>query len=117
MRFTAIAIAAALTLGAGATSASAQQAAAYDSCSALAEARGAGAEGGRRNHLEFMRNCLAGQIPVTVGGPASAPAPAAHVESYNKCETLAEQRGAGGDNSGRRNHNEFMRECMAGQIR
>jgi hypothetical protein len=63
-----------------------------------------------------MRDCLAGQIPVTVGGPASAPAPAAHIESYNRCEALSEQRGSGTD-SGHRNHREFMTQCMAGRIR
>jgi hypothetical protein len=116
MRFTAISIAAALTIGAAATSVLAQQSTSFDSCSSLAEQRGAGAESGRRNHTEFMRECLAGKIPVTVGGPASAPAPAAHLDSYNKCEALAEQRGSGTD-SGLRNHREFMTQCMAGTIR
>jgi len=116
MRFTALSIAAALTIGASATPVLAQQSAAFDSCSSLSEQRGAGVESGRRNHTEFMRDCLAGRIPTTVGGPALASAPAAHIDSYNKCEALSEQRGAGTD-SGRRNHREFMTECMAGQIR
>ena len=116
MRFTAISIAAALTIGASATSVFAQQSLTFDSCYSLSEQRGAGAESGRRNHSEFMRECLAGKIPFTVGGPASAPAPAAHVESYNKCEALSEQRGSGTD-SGRRTHREFMTQCMAGEIR
>jgi hypothetical protein len=115
MRFTAIPIAAAFVIGASATPVFAQQSMTFDSCFSLSEQRGAGAESGRRNHNEFMRECLAGQIPVTVGGPASAPAPAAHVESYNKCEALSEQRGAGTD-SGHRNHREFMSQCMAGGI-
>jgi hypothetical protein len=116
MRFTAVSIAAALVIGASATSVFAQQSATFDSCFSLSEQRGAGAESGRRNHNEFMRECLAGKIPVTVGGPASAPAPAAHVESYNRCEALSEQRGSGTD-SGRRTHRDFMTECMGGQIR
>jgi hypothetical protein len=116
MRFTAISIAAALTICASATSASAQQSMTFDSCFSLSEQRGAGADSGRKNHNDFMRDCLGGRIPVTVGGPASAPAPAAHLESYNKCEALSEQRGSGTD-SGRKTHREFMTECMAGGIR
>lgn len=116
MRFTIIPIAAALVIGASATSVFAQQSATYDGCIELSEQRGAGVGSGRRNHSEFMRECLAGKIPVTVGGPASAPAPAAHLESYNRCEALSEQRGSGTD-SGQRTHREFMTQCMAGQIR
>ncbi len=115
MRFTAISIAAALTIGASATPVFAQPST-FDSCASLSEQRGAGIESGRKNHTEFMRECLAGRIPVTVGGPAVTPAPAAHIESYNKCEALSEQRGSGTD-SGRRTHREFMTECMAGSIR
>jgi hypothetical protein len=114
MRFTAISIAAALVIGTSTTSVLAQQSATFDSCFSLSEQRGAGAESGRRNHSEFMRNCLAGKVPVTVGGPASAPAPAAHIESYNRCEALSEQRGSGTD-SGHRTHRDFMTECMAGK--
>ena len=116
MRFTAISIAAALTIGASTTAAFAQQSASFDSCFTLSTERGAGANSGRRNHNEFMRDCLAGRIPVTVGGSALAPAPTAHVESYNRCEALSEERGSGVD-SGDRTHRGFMNECMAGAIR
>src|SRR5262245_37508679 len=116
MRFTSISIAAALVLGASAVSVFAPQSATFNRCVALSEQRGAGADSGRRNHTEFMRDCLAGRIPFTVGGPALAAAPAAHVESYNKCEALSEQRGSGTD-SGHRNHRDFMTQCMDGQIR
>ena len=115
MRFAAISIATALVIGASATSVSAQQAPTFGSCFSLSEERGAGAESGRRNHSDFMRECLTGKIPFTVGGPAPAPAPATHVDSYNKCEALSEQRGSGTD-SGHRNHRDFMNQCMAGQI-
>jgi len=115
MRFTSISIAAALVIGASATSVFAQQTASFNSCFSLSEQRGAGPNSGWRNHKEFMRDCLAGRIPVTVGGPASAAAPAAHVESYNRCEALSEQRGAGTD-SGYKTHRDFMTQCMAGQI-
>ena len=71
MRFTSISIAAALVIGASATSVFAQQTPTFDSCFSLSEQRGAGAESGRRNHNAFMRDCLAGNIPVTVGGPCS----------------------------------------------
>ena len=115
MRFTAISIATALVIGASATSVFAQQTPTFDNCFSLSDERGAGVETGRRNHNDFMRACLTGKIPFTVGGLASAPAPATQVDSYNKCEALSEQRGSGTD-SGHRNHRDFMNQCMAGQI-
>jgi hypothetical protein len=109
-------VAAALTLCSG-SSAFAQQSASYEACFALSEERGAGVGGpGQRNHNEFMTECLAGKVPLTVGGPAPTPASAEHVQSYNKCFALSEQRGAGVGGPGQRNHSEFMRECMAGRI-
>jgi len=94
----------------------AQQSANFDSCLALSEQRGAGIESGHRNHTGFMRDCLAGRVPFTTGGPALAPAPQAYAESYDRCATLSEQRGTG-TTSGGRTHREFMTECMAGRIR
>jgi hypothetical protein len=115
MRFTTISIAAALVIGASVTSVFAQQTTTFDSCFSLSEQRGAAPDSGRRNHTDFMRQCLTGKIPFTVGGQASAPAPATQVDSYNKCEALSEQRGSGTD-SGNRNHRDFMSQCMGGQI-
>jgi hypothetical protein len=94
----------------------AQQSANFDSCLTLSAQRGAGVGSGYRNHREFMAQCLAGQIPLTTGGPSLAAASPEHVQSYNRCADLSEQRGAGVD-SGDRNHREFMTQCMTGQIR
>jgi hypothetical protein len=94
----------------------AQQSANFSSCMTLSEQRGAGPDSGHRNHRDFMNQCLAGQIPFTTGGPTLAAAQPEHVQSYNRCADLSEQRGAGVE-SGDRNHREFMTQCMAGQIR
>ena len=93
----------------------AQQSANFDSCLTLSAQRGAGVGSGLKNHREFMGQCLAGRIPFTTGGPSLAAAPSEHVESYNRCANLSEQRGAGVE-SGDRNHRIFMTQCMAGQI-
>jgi hypothetical protein len=114
MRLSTIVIGAVLTVCSSAVFA--QQSANFDACLALSEQRGAGIESGHRNHTGFMRDCLAGRVPFTTGGPAVAPAPQAYAESYDKCAALSEQRGAG-TTSGGRNHREFMTECMAGRIR
>jgi hypothetical protein len=60
---------------------------------------------------------LAGKIPFR-SGRTVASAPEAHVQSFERCEALSEQRGAGSSGgSGNRNHNSFMRQCMTGKIR
>ena len=48
-------------------------------------------------------------------GASATPLFAQQSATFNSCFSLAEQRGAGAD-SGRRNHNEFMRDCLAGKI-
>jgi hypothetical protein len=63
-----------------------------------------------------MTQCLSGQIPFTTGGPTLAAAQPEHVQSYNRCADLSEQRGAGVE-SGYKNHREFMNQCMTGQVR
>src|SRR5262245_31952927 len=73
----------------------AQQSANFDACLTLSAQRGAGVGSGYRNHRDFMTQCLAGQIPLTTGGPTLAAAPPEHVQSYNRCADLSEQRGAG----------------------
>ena len=101
-----------------ATEANAQsRAATYNACESLSLKRGSGPGPSTRTHNEFMRECLAGKIPFSAGR-AFAAAPEAHVQSFERCEALSEQRGAGpGGGSGNRNHNSFMRQCMAGKIR
>jgi hypothetical protein len=114
MRLSTMVIGAVLTVCSSA--AFAQQSPNFDACLALSEQRGAGIESGNRNHTQFMRDCLAGKVPFTTGGPAVAPAPQEYTENYDRCAALSEQRGAG-TTSGGRNHREFMTECMAGKIR
>ena len=95
----------------------AQSRASYSACEALSLQRGSGPGPSTRTHNQFMRDCLSGKIPFSAGR-AFAAAPEAEVQSLEKCEALAEQRGAGSaGGSGNRNHNSFMRQCMAGKIR
>ena len=100
-----------------ATQANAQSRASYSACESLSLKRASGPGPSERTHNQFMRDCLAGKIPFSAGR-AFAAAPEAHVQSFEKCEALSEQRGAGAaGGSGNRNHNSFMRQCMAGKIR
>ena len=100
-----------------ATQANAQSRASYSACESLSLKRASGPGPSERTHNAFMRDCLAGKIPFREGR-AVASASEAHVQSFEKCEALSEQRGAGAaGGSGNRNHNSFMRQCMAGKIR
>jgi hypothetical protein len=96
-----------------ATSANAQRRASYSACESLSLQRGSGPGPSTRSHNEFMRECLAGKIPFRAGRTYAA-APEAHVQSFERCEALSEQRGSGGSD---RTHRSFMRQCMAGKIR
>src|SRR5215467_5999000 len=98
-----------------ATAANAQRRASYSACESLSLQRASGPGPSTRTHNDFMRDCLAGRIPFSAGR-ALAAAPEAHVQSFERCEALSEQRGAG-PGGGNRNHNSFMRQCMAGKIR
>jgi len=100
-----------------ATGANAQSRASYSACESLSLQRGSGPGPSERTHRQFMQDCLAGKIPFSAGR-AFAAAPEAQVQSFERCEAVSEQRGAGpGGGSGNRNHNSFMRQCMAGKIR
>jgi hypothetical protein len=100
-----------------ATSANAQSRVSYSACEALSLQRGSGPGPSERTHRQFMQDCLAGKIPFGAGR-AMAAAPERQVQSFERCEALSEQRGAGPEGgSGNRNHNSFMRQCMAGRIR
>jgi len=95
----------------------AQSRASFSAGEALSEQRASGPGPSERTHNAFMRDCLAGKIPFNAGR-AFAAAPEAQVQSLEKCEALAEQRGAGSAaGSGNRNHRSFIRQCMAGKIR
>ena len=115
MRLSAIFVAVAVMMVA--TQANAQSRASYSACESLSLKRASGPGPSERTHSAFMRDCLAGKIPFREGRTVVA-ASEAHVQSFERCEALAEQRGAGSSGgSGNRNHNSFMRQCMAGKIR
>jgi hypothetical protein len=85
----------------------------FAKCEALSEQRGAGQLAGAANHQKFMAECLSGQISDVAAVPTRARR--AVTQSFEKCEALAEQRGAG-QGVGARNHQHFMDDCMSGQI-
>src|SRR5262245_53119483 len=72
----------------------AQSRATYSACESLSLQRGSGPGPSTRTHNQFMRDCLAGSIPFAAA-KTPAPAPQAYVQSFEKCEALSEQRGAG----------------------
>jgi hypothetical protein len=117
MRRSAIVITVAVMMLVPEAMAHAQSRASFSACEALSEQRGSGPGPSERTHNAFMRDCLAGKIPFSAGR-AFAAAPEAQVQSLERCEALAEQRGAGSaGGSGNRNHRSFIRQCMAGKIR
>jgi hypothetical protein len=91
----------------------AQSRASYNACESLSLQRASGPGPSTRTHNEFMRECLAGKIPFREGRTVVA-ASEGHVQSFERCEALSEQRGSGGSD---RTHRSFMRQCMAGKIR
>ena len=59
---------------------------------------------GTYRHWQFIRDCVAGRY---VGRS---------LMTWDECEALSEQRGAGAAGPGHRAHRRFMAECMAGRI-
>ena len=84
-------------------------------CHALARERGAGETSGSRNHERFIAQCLAGRVPS--GEVPGIPTAVRDLRerSSDACHELARQRGAG-ETSGNRNHERFIRDCMAGML-
>jgi hypothetical protein len=84
-------------------------------CHAIARERGAGETSGSRNHERFIAQCLAGRIPL--GEVPGIPTAVRDLRerSSDACHELARQRGAG-ETSGNRNHERFIRDCMAGKV-
>jgi hypothetical protein len=83
----------------------------YANCQSLAEQRDATI--GWRVHREFMRECMAGKIPMSVASQTPTVRHVLDAESFGYCNGLAEQRGS---TEGQRVYREFIRECMEGQI-
>ena len=108
-----------VTIGAFVTPSAAAQAPTFARCEALSIQRGAGPEGpGLRAHRQFMADCMAGKITELARvAKNTSKREAARTTSYEKCEQLSEQRGAGPEGPGQRSHNNFMTQCMAGKIR
>src|SRR5262249_42532418 len=88
----------------------------FATCEALSIQRGVGPEGpGTGAHRRFMNDCLAGRIQETAGTQTQRQA--GQAQSYDRCEALSEQRGAGVNQPGAGTHQRFMTACMAGRIR
>jgi hypothetical protein len=83
----------------------------YATCEALAEQRDSTTP--RSTFREFMRECMAGRIPMTVPSQTPTPSHVLAAESFGYCQALAEQRGSAMPES---THRAFIRQCMAGQI-
>jgi hypothetical protein len=90
----------------------------FAKCEALSEQNGAGAQAaGSRNHRQFMADCMAGKVPQLSAAPKNpTPAQTAGMSSYDKCEALADERGAAAQATGSRNHRKFIADCLAGKI-
>jgi hypothetical protein len=83
----------------------------YADCEVLAEQRESTIP--TSTFRAFMRECMAGKIPMTV--PPQAPT-ASHVlaaESFGYCQALAQERGS---TVPERTHRAFIRQCMSGEI-
>jgi hypothetical protein len=79
----------------------------YGTCQALAEQRDSTI--GWRVHRDFMRQCMAGQIPMS---SSSEPPTASHVldaENFGYCNGRAEERGPPV-------YREFVKDCMEGRV-
>ena len=83
-------------------------------CHVLARQRGAGEASGNRNHEAFIKSCVAGRVTTTT--PA-IPEAVRELRGMTEelCHELARNRGAG-ESSGSRNHERFIRSCMAGRV-
>jgi hypothetical protein len=83
-------------------------------CHVLARQRGAGESSGNRNHEAFIRACVSGKVTTTT---AAIPEPVRELRGMTDeyCHELARERGAG-ESSGNRNHERFIRNCMAGKV-
>jgi hypothetical protein len=86
-----------------------------DLCHELARQRGAGESAGSRNHERFVSDCMTGKVARADAGRIRAETENLRKRSEAECDALSRQRGAG-ETSGRRNHERFVRDCMAGRV-
>jgi hypothetical protein len=84
-------------------------------CHALARQRAGSEVYGRRTHESFIRQCMAGKIPFAAEVVTAPPAFVGKLPTDAQCHALARQR-AGSEVYGRRTHESFIRQCMAGKI-
>jgi hypothetical protein len=109
MRTIIVTIAGILTIGTAAPAFA--QVHSYAACEALAEQRGG--DVGATNHRLFMRDCLAGKIPMSTRPGPATPQHILEARSLGYCQALAEKRGA---ETGGTNHRLFIKQCMEGRI-
>lgn len=90
----------------------------YELCHELARQRGAGEVGsGRgRNHELFISACMAGRVSGRDAETIRTQTAPLRTRSEDACHQLALQRGAGEIGTGWRNHERFIRDCMAGRV-
>lgn len=84
-------------------------------CHELARKRGAGEGAGNRNHERFIRDCMAGRVATRDVRSIRSSTQELRKRSEAECDVLSRQRG-GGEGSGNRNHERFVRDCMAGKV-
>ena len=86
-----------------------------DLCHEIARQRGSGEEAGLRNHERFIRDCVAGKVPLSDRTRIRTETQELHRRSSEECHTLALQRGSS-DSAGSRAHERFIRDCVAGKV-
>lgn len=87
----------------------------YELCHDLARRRGAGEETRSRNHERFITACMAGRVSASDASAIRTQTQDLRRRSEAECDALSRQRGAG-ESSGNRNHQRFVRACMAGRV-
>lgn len=87
----------------------------YELCHDLARRRGAGESSGSRNHERFITACMAGRVSARDAAAIRASTKNLRARSEEACHVIARQR-ASGEAAGSRNHERFIRDCMAGRV-
>jgi len=86
-----------------------------DVCHDLARQRGAGESAGNRAHERFIRDCMAGKVSASDARRIRTETQDVRKKSEEECDALSRQRGSG-ETAGRRTHERFVLDCMAGRI-
>jgi hypothetical protein len=86
-----------------------------DVCHEIAQRRGSGETAGRRAHDKFIRDCMAGKVPLSAAARVRTETRDLRKRSEEECHVIALQRGSS-ETAGRRTHDKFIRDCMAGKV-